>query len=158
MIKIQNKKGAALRPLVIGLMLVLAFSLALISFFYNFLNINNPSSAVFDSDSNSTINNRMANLSNTINTASNSINDTKAILESESKPGVTTYLFLIFEGAFSIPKAMLNVVISGLFIFSIIFTEIFGSQFGFIFQIIILGIIITIIFLIIRSIRTGDSG
>lgn len=148
-----------LRQLVIGVIIVLLFMICIFYFTTGFLSINNPNSLIFtDSKYNQKMNNTIDSLNSTLGSSTSEISKSLSGLENDTHPGASTYLFLIFESAFSIPKAFGTVVVNGIGILNnFIFAEIFGSNSAFIITIIMAIITFTVILYIIRAIRTGQE-
>ena len=145
------------RPLIVGMILISVFIFSLLAFTTNYLTENNPDSAVLNDTS---ISGGMTRLNSNLNNFSEqtrlAYNET-----ANAQPSATDYLFLIFKGAFSIPKMFLGVAVTTI---NIIGEFAFGSVLGASTQQagLIVGaftsiMVITIIFLIIKFIRSGES-
>lgn len=148
---------AGLRPLINGIVIVLLFSLAIFVFMFNTLLVNNPSSPVLTNPAvNSTINSLNSSISSFENAASNA----QTSLATD-KPTASTYLFLIMKSAFFVPMIFLNVITSGIGLFTgFIFTNLLGaggSPFFLAFAVFNGIMIVAAVFLIISYIRTGQG-
>lgn len=157
--KNMNKKGVfGLKMAIISLIALVLFSYLILGFAYNFISVKNPSSPVLTYGNNS--------LPNSINSMNNSLEDIRSLSDDvkqdfiDSEPSATDYLFLIFQGAFFIPKAIFYVLISGLQTLITVMTfGSVGSSTAIATSILILsaGIIIVIVLVAIRFIRSGNE-
>lgn len=155
----MNKKGNGLSPTVRGIVMVVLFSLFMISFVFQAIETKNPDSEIFDekyglNDSK----NRMSGVIDDFTTTSDKVFTDLG----KDKPTAVDYIFLIFKGAFYIPLAFLGFVFTGLTaITAVAFPVLAGTGLGDIVSIamgvIFSSIIVTIVLLIIKAIRTGES-
>jgi type IV secretory pathway VirB6-like protein len=150
----------ALRPFAEGLVISILFGLFIITFTVLFLNQTNPDSEVISGISGGFLNNSSTSFSNSINNFSSTANDFKTELAT-SKPGLTSFLFLIFEGAFTIPLAFLTLVYTGAITFVSVLFGFGGGGWGGVIAIatstILAILLIRLILYIIKTIRTGES-
>jgi len=150
----------ALRPFAEGILVAILFGFFIMSFTILFLSQTNPDSEVMTGPSGEGLNRTSASFNQSIMNFSNKASKFKNDL-AESKPGLTSFLFLIFEGAFTIPAEFLGLVFNGILIFvSSLF--LFGGGAGGVIVIIIATVISTVMLLrlilyIIKTIRTGES-
>ena len=107
----MNKKGLGLRPLVMSIVLVVLFSFFLLSFVTNVITTQNPNSEVLSAK---------YGLNESIQRMSGSVDQFSAVSENVrgqmggADPSALDYIFLIFQGAFYIPKAFLDFVFLGI--------------------------------------------
>lgn len=149
---------AEMKSILYGGILVLLFSLCLITFFIGFQTKNNPSSVNLN-------NAQLGNISSAVNRSIGSLQSTVEAQTSSlstDQPSVT-YLFLLFKSAFYIPIAFIPVALSSFAaIFTVIFPNLFGSSanpgFTLIFAVIDSLIGISLIIAVIYWIRTGYGG
>jgi len=155
-----NKRGAAggLRRFIIAFLFVIAFSFLIIFFITSFLQGTNPTNPLI-SNNKYGLNSSMVALNSSMVNFARTVNDTQATLADADTSKVGTFLFLIFEGAFQIPKAILGFIGSGI-------TSLTQMMFGFngnsgilsfIIPLVLAVIVITGVFLIVKAIRTGES-
>lgn len=155
---IKDKRAFGIRPWIISLILVVVFSLFLLDFAYSFLTIKNPNSQIL---SDYGLNNSINKLNNSLsgfNELSNNIKNTMA--SAETNP--VSYLFLIFQGAFEIPKTILNFALAGITVITdIAFPALGGTGLGAItttlMNVMIIILTITLVVLTIQFIRSGQS-
>lgn len=150
---------AGLRPMLIGIMVVLLFAVAMLSFMIGFIQLNNPNSNIFDAK---------YGLNSSLNSLNHSISEFektgKAAQEimNGAQASPVQYVFLIFKQAFDIPISFLGTAISSFgAIMGFIFAGIGGTaglgSLFLVFAVINTAIIITVIFLIIKAIRSGET-
>lgn len=146
---------AGLRPLIIGISLVLLFSFCMFTFAIEFINANNPSS---DFINNSEVQHNIRNINSTVSDIKD-FGDYAQNKMSSSTPLPVEFVFLIFEGAFYIPKAVLSIAVKSVSVF----TDMFylglagNSSYAMAFIIFNFAMIITVVFLIIKAIRSGET-
>ena len=155
----MNKRAMGLSPLVKGIVMVVVFSLFMISFVFEAIDTKNPNSEIFDEKYG--LNNSKNQMKNVISNFTETSNSVFSQLGS-SEPTAVDYIFLIFKGAFYIPLAFLSFVFMGITaITAITFPALAGTGLGDIASIaigvIFSSIIITIVLLIVKAIRTGES-
>lgn len=154
----MNKKGAGLRPFVINLVLVVLFSVFILYFVFGFIAVTNPSSQII---AQSNLNNTMNNLNSSLSNFSDVATDVYTKMGS-SQPSATDYLFLIFQGAFEIPKAFLGFAFGAILnIVNLMFVSFGGGLLGGI-MVLTIGVVssiltITLVLYLIKTIRTGES-
>lgn len=154
----KDKRGVGgLRRFVIGLLFAVVFSFVLILFVTQFLNQTNPSSELLGDKYK--LNESMVSLNNSMTQFQTTVNQTQAILADSDTSKAGVVLFLIFQGAFQIPKAVLAFIGSGVTSLSTFVFGAAGNQgpLALVFPLIIAGIVITGVFLIVKSIRTGET-
>lgn len=158
---LKDKKAAlGTRPFIVNVIFVMIFAICIVGFSVSFISINNPNSQV------------LTNTSWGLLSAQNSLNQSLAQFNSlagnasaqlsSSTANPATFVFLIFEAAFQIPKLFLSAIISGInTMVTILFPALGGTGLAPILVVLFAGvlaaIIITIVFLIIKTIRTGES-
>jgi hypothetical protein len=164
-----NKKGATgLSPFIIGLITTLFFTFCIIGFSINFMKSQNPNSTILSSDYK--LNQSYNNMTSTFNSLSGE-NGTisslgKDLVGAQAEP--TKYVFLMFQAAFEIPKAMINLVFGGTtLIGNVLYNSIvqnLGGQFTIVggilttsLLLLMAGLLFVAIFLVIKTIRTGES-
>ena len=154
----MNKKGAfGLREYVSLIVLIVLFTSFIFMFAGNYITATNPSSPVLDSK---------YKLNESIQSMNESLSEFSTISENvktklgDSTAESTSYIYLIFQGAFDIPKVFLDFVFNGFTsLTNILFPALTGTGWGSALAI-VLGVIfslviVTIVFLIIYAIRTG---
>jgi len=153
----MNKK-AQLRPYVMGLMLTILASLFLFTFIASFIGITNPNSNVLSSKYG--LNKSIEKLNSNVS-GFNIIADKMKSELGSSKPDALQYVFLIFQGAFYIPKMVLDFMGIGISLLTTLIFPNLGGTAGTIVRIslgvIISVVILTIVFFIVKTIRTGES-
>jgi len=156
--KIKNKKGASggLRKFMIALFLSVIFGFLILFFTASFLNNSNPSSDLLQKQYG--LNSSANAFQSSIDNFTQTINSTQATLAA-SNPSPTSFLFLIFQGAFYIPLAFLQFIGSGL---SSMGGFLIGSGGNGGILPLLVGAIISIItitgvLLIVKAIRTGET-
>lgn len=158
---LKNKKGGlGLEPYVLNTLVIVAFTIFLFSFMIAYLQTNNPNSELLTNNS--------YGLANTVSSLNESISEYRAIANNASStlsgdtPAPVQFVFLIFEGAFYIPKLFLNLIVNvaNLIVLGI-FPNLGGTGFGSVLiivtSILLISMIITIVLLIIKAIRTGET-
>jgi hypothetical protein len=156
---------AGARPFILSLVMVTLASLLIIGFVFNFITVTNPTSEIFDAkyDLNDTV--------ATMQTSLSSFEDVTAGVKDtfeNSNPTPLDYVFLIFLGAFTIPKALFVFVVSGTNALAGVFYNILWGSIGSVYPslapilavisgLIVAGIYLTGIFLLISVIRSGNS-
>jgi hypothetical protein len=167
----MNKKGFGLRPFVINLILLVLFSFFIIAFALGFISQTNPSSDVLTfhggilNNSYNSLNNQLNVFSTQTCTNASGGNCTDNSLfgkMAKSNPSPVDYLFLIFQGAFEIPKALLSFSFGGLITMeNVIFLSLGGSGLGIGvvigLNIVITILVITLVLLIVSAIRGGST-
>ena len=167
----MNKKGAGLRVFVIGLILIVLFSFFIFAFAIGFITETNPTSNVLTfhggvlNNSYNSLNSQLSTFSSqTCNNASGGTCTSNSIFGqmANSNPSPVDYLFLIFKGAFEIPKMLLSFSFGGIItIENILFTSLGGSGLGLGIviglNIIVTILVITLVLLIISAIRGGST-
>jgi len=166
----KNKKAAmGLSPFVKSIVMVIMCILCIVSFGFYFILQTNPTSDIFASKYG--MNDTMTSMQGNINSFKDTANDVQVRLE-KAKVQPLEYVFLIFLGAFEIPLRFLFFAGAGILgiinAFLAIIVGGVGEVAGFtpqigIFMYVVTGLIssaliVTLVLLIIRSIRTGDSG
>jgi hypothetical protein len=154
----DDKRGAGgLRKFIISMIFVVGFSFLLLLFIGNFLKATNPTSPLL-TDNSYGLNASMNSLNATMSSFTSTVNETQYTLQ-HSSPSPTSYLFLIFEGAFFIPWTMLKFVGSGVGSISTLLFSMMGKSliWAIIIPLVIGGITITGVFLIVKAIRTGET-
>ena len=154
-----NKKGAGLSPYVMSLLMVILFSFFIFSFAGNFIRSTNPASEILEDKYG--INETLEIIDHSINNFTQSSENVRSQL-SGGNPTALEYVFLIFQGAFYIPWALLGFVTNGAsMLVSITFPNLGGTGLGsllvLIMNLIFSVIVITIVLLIVKAIRTGES-
>lgn len=155
----MNKKGAGLRPFIIGIILIIASIFFIYSFVYHFETAVNPDSQILDSK---------YGLQSGINEANKSMESFKTMSDnarnslSGSSPDATAYIFLIFQGAFEIPKAIFGFMVAAInLLVTTLFPSLGGTGMGsivtMITTLISVGLIISLVLLVIKFIRSGES-
>ena len=152
------------RPFIISILLVIVGTLMMLLFMQSFVAEKNPTSQVFSA--NSSITSSISNLE----ASANQFKDISKSVQysfNDSKPSPIDYVFLIFVGAFEIPKATFTFIVDGI---STIATT--GSNMGVaigqeypkgggiintLFMIAMAGLILTGVFLLIKAIRSGET-
>jgi hypothetical protein len=155
---IKDERGVGgLRRFVIGLLFAVVFSFILILFITQFLNETNPSSELLGDKYN--LNNSMVALNNSMTDFQTTVNETQSILADSDTSKAGVVLFLIFQGAFDIPRAILLFLGSGVASISGFIFGAAGNQgpLSLVVPLFIAGIVITGVFLIVKAIRTGES-
>jgi len=155
----MNKKGVGLKPTIIGIIMIVMFSLFIFSFVQRTVNIMNPDSEIFDSKYK--LNESMSKMDSIINNFT-ATSESMRIQLKEDKPTATDYVFLIFKGAFYIPFTLITFTFTGMSaIVDVLFPALTGTGAGnlltIILDIIFATIIITVVLLIVKSIRSGES-
>jgi VIT1/CCC1 family predicted Fe2+/Mn2+ transporter len=157
---------AGLRPWILSLVMVILGSFCIMAFAFSFIQQTNPSSDIFNLQYglNKSINNMQTSL-DSFTTTSDSV---KKILE-DANPSPLDYVFLIFLGAFQIPKAFLFFIVGGVNSLVSVIVSLIGGFTGIvpgsllegtlvmIGSVLIDAMIVTAIFLIIKAIRSGES-
>lgn len=150
---------AGLRNYVIGLLLVLLFAFFVLEFAGNFILATNPSSDIMTNPKYN-MSGSLSKLNESISLFSSISEDARTQLK-DADVSPVDYLFLIFKGAFQIPKLFLTFVMSGVSALSAVLFPQIGGTGGLIFSIILGAIssalVVTIVLLVIKSIRTGES-
>lgn len=147
------------RPMATNIILIIFFSLCIITFAYEFVSNANPSSPVLN-DAKFNISGAMTSLNGSLSSFSSTIQDAKDAA-SAAKPSPTSFVFLIFEAAFSIPRMFLGVIGSAFVMFSQILFPFLGAKAS-IALTLLLGVIvgslfIAMLFMFIKMVRTGES-
>lgn len=155
----MNKKGAALRPLVMNVVLVVLFTFFIFTFVGLIIQEQNPTSEILNSKYG--LNSSIENMQGVIDEFEDTSNTVYTDLGS-SEPTAVDFIFLIFKGAFYIPLAFLTFIFSGITaITNTIFPALSGTGLGSIVSItlgvLFSSIIVTIVLLIVKAIRTGES-
>lgn len=154
---LKNKKGVGgLRRFIVGVLFFVAFSFLIVTFISSFLGQTNPSSDVLQSKYG--LNSSAAALTSSMNNFTSTVNKTSSILTT-SNPSTVEYLFLIFQGAFDIPKALLQFVGSGLSALGSMVLGMNGSTgiFSFIVGLALALALLMGVLLIVKAIRTGET-
>jgi len=154
----MNKKGIGLKPLVMGLVLIVLFVFFMLSFVGNTIQTKNPNSEILSSKYK--LNESISTMNSQITLFNTQANGTKNLMQSATTTGVGS-LFLIFKEAFTIPKAFLSFTVNSITVLTeTIFPSLNGTTLGSIISIIlailISSIVITIVFLIVKAVRTGE--
>lgn len=158
---IKNKKGGlGLRPYIENTLVLIIFTIFALSFMIAYLQTNNPTSELLTNTSYG-LSSYVSNLNQSLNEFGAVANNASATLSGDT-PAPSTFIFLIFEGAFYIPKMFLNAIIGfANFITAGIFPSLMGTGAGAVLVVImsitLIVIIITIVFLVIKAIRTGET-
>ena len=146
-------------PMVKNTAIILVFALCLISFAYQFINYSNPNSPVLN-DAKYNITGAITNLNGSLSSFANQVSNAVNVTSSQ-QPSATTFLFLIFEGAFTIPKMFLSMLASSFNLFAQVLFPFVGGTGAFaltlILTLIITSMFITMIFLFIKFVRSGES-
>ena len=148
---------AGLRPYILSFMIVLLFAFALIGFSSQFLIATNPNSQLLQSG----LSNISRPINNTLNNfASTSMESYNQLSTADASP--TDYIFLIFRGAFDIPRLFLQLILDGGYVLqNILFIGFGGTPFAGILSIVVsiifASLLITVVFLVIKAIRSGES-
>lgn len=154
-----NKKAMGLRPFIISLIAVILFSFFIFSFIGGFLQTTNPNTEVLSNT---------YGLNDSINDMSDSLDGFRSLSDrinedfQRSQPSATDYVFLIFQGAFEIPKTIFSASVGTInLITTTLFPSFAGTGFGTLlnlaFTIIGAGLIITAVLLAIKLVRSGES-
>ena len=148
---------AGLRQYTVGLGFVLLFGICLIIFMFQFIGLNNPTSPVMtDSRANNTLAEFQAR-----GTELQQLGNEISVVLSLDQPN-PVYLFLIIPQAFFIPIKFIAIVIkSTATLLATFFAIFFGTGTGAF--AVVLGItsgliLISIVLIILKAIRTGDTG
>jgi len=167
----MNKKAMGLRIMVINLILLVLFSFFIFAFAIGFITETNPSSDVLTfhggvlNNSYNSLNNQLEVFSTqTCNNNSGGTCTSNSIFGqmANSNPSPVDYLFLIFKGAFEIPKMLLSFSFGGIITMeNILFASLGGSGLGYGIiiglNIIVSILVITLVLLIISAIRGGST-
>jgi hypothetical protein len=134
---------------------VLLFSLAMFTFATEFITINNPSSTF---SNRSDVNEIVTDINSTITIFKQSGDSWQQDL-SGSKPLPVELVFLIFDGAFYIPQAMLSLGVQSISVFTKMFYLGLSASpaFSMIFIVFNFAIGVAIVLLIIKAIRSGET-
>jgi hypothetical protein len=157
---IKNKKAAfGFTPFISNLLLVIVFAFFILTFIVRFTDYTNPSSPIL-SDTYG-LNGFTSNLSNSMFGYKDTADKISAEMGS-ANPSPVTFVFLIFEAAFNIPKAVFSIIVTSIVTLSqILFPVLGGSGLGIVLtttlMIISTILIIRIVLLVIKVIRTGES-
>jgi len=154
-----NKKGAGLSPYVKSILIVILFSFFIFGFAGNFIRSTNPTSEILGEKYG--INETLESIDSSISNFTQTSENLRTQL-SEGNPTALEYVFLIFQGAFYIPWALLGFVTSGAsLLVSIAFPSLGGTGLGsilvLVMNLVFASIILTIVLLIVKAIRTGES-
>ena len=153
----MNKKAVGLRPFVMSIVMVVLFSLFLLTFVGNTIQIQNPTSEVLDSKYG--LNDSVSRMNSTISNFA-AVSDDVYTQMGESEPTAVDFIFLIFKGAFYIPYTFLAFVFTGI---TSLTTTLFVSFAGvgiivsLALGVLFSSIIVTIVLLIVKAIRTGEG-
>lgn len=155
----MNKKGAGLRPAVMSLVLVVLFTFFILTFVGTIIQEENPGSEVLSSKYG--LNTSIENMQGIVDEFSATSDDVFTQMGS-SEPTAVDFIFLIFQGAFYIPRAFLSFMFSGISaLTSSIFPALAGTGLGTLVSItlgvLFSSIMITIVLLIVKAVRTGES-
>lgn len=151
---------AGFREYFLGLLIISLLGYALIGFTIEFLEVKNPSSDLLSSKYG--LNDSYNNLSNSfsgLKTLSDNVKDQTSAAKAES----TSFVFLIFQGAIEIPKAIANFGFNSIVTLSNIVTggliDNLGGSIVVSLAVLVIfsGLIITIVLLFIKLVRTGES-
>lgn len=143
---------------VVNLAVIIVFVLLIVWFIVGYLGTTNPNSQVLTQYG---LNNTANSLNKTVQQFTNFSTSASSSLNS-SIPTPLVSIFLIFQEAFTIPQAVLSLVVNSIIIIpSIVFPALGGTALG---QALGLGLAmmtgiltITTIFLIIKAIRSGET-
>lgn len=131
----------------------------MVMFLINFLNLTNPNSDALNDPKY-----HLTSTSIALNKSATSFNDLgdniQKTLSSTKSPDPIGYLFLIFQGAFTIPWTFLGFVFNAIKSIGEIFlglNSVMGTAFAIGVSAVITVLTITLVLHIIKSIRTGDS-
>ena len=155
----MNKKGVGLRNFVISLAMIFFFSFLMFSFAGNFITETNPNSAVLSSQ---------YGLNNSIDDFNESLSGFIELQEKASKklddsnPTATEFIFLIFLGAFEIPKLTFTLSVGGIkTLTESLFPTLAGTGAGNVLAIgmglIFSVLVLTLVLLVVKAIRTGET-
>lgn len=147
----------ALRPFVTGIVLTILFGFFIFAFMTNFLGQNNPDAEILK-DSN--VNKTIASFDNSLKGFKNISDDAHNLLQAD-QPSPTSFLFLIFKSAFSIPVNFLSMVVFGTKgILDLVFVNLFGgtdSNIAVLSTIVASILVVAGVLYIIKTVRTGES-
>ena len=161
-----NKKGATgLSPWITGLIVTIFFTFCMVGFSINFLNYSNSSSEILSSKYG--LNQTYNNMTSAFSDFNQISNETKNKMVS-AEPDPTSFVFLIFQQAFYIPKAMITFIAGGIISMQqVLYNSLAlnsGGQISAVgvilttaITILISGLILTAVFLVLKNIRTGES-
>jgi hypothetical protein len=149
--------AAGSRPMIIGFIFVITFTFLIAGFVSTFISSTNPTSSVLTANSNllGTINKSTTTMMADMKSLSNQ----SAYDLQQAKANPTSYLFLIVEAAFTIPKLFLLPIINGIITLNDILVPIFGGvpAFAWGFMMVISGLTISLVFYLIKTVRSGES-
>lgn len=150
---------AGFRQYVLGFVILILFTFCLFGFVLNFIAVKNLNHPILNNTYH--LSSSMTNLNETLNSFTANTNESVASFNA-SEAEATDFLFLIFKGAFYIPKLFLSVILGGgQMLLTILLPSLNGTGLGSIISIVFTliggGIIVTFIFLAIKNIRTGES-
>ena len=157
---INNKKAMGLRTMILNIVLFMLVLLLVLGFATQLINLNNPSSPILNDNQyglNKSFNSLNSALGNVSSVANAIENQTQS-----SNPDPTSYVFLIFRGAFEVPISMLAFAFGSLtsiqtILFNITNNLTFGGLLLLVINLLIAGLTFTLIFLVIKFIRSGES-
>jgi hypothetical protein len=155
---IKNKKGAGgLSGYVMGILIIIVFVTALLYFSGLFISSSNPTNPLITTPKYA-FNSTITSLSSTMTNFTNVVNSTQYTL-ANSHSEATTYLFLIFKGAFDIPLAILGFIKSGVVAMNTFFIGATGGNgfLGTLLSLIVGALGLVGIFYIVKAIRTGET-
>lgn len=147
---------AGFRPMIIGAVLTALFAVCLFTFMVTFTQSNNPTSPLLTDQNFSSITNSVNSMNNSLTSFGTTTNNAISTLNGSS-PSLA-FLFLIFNGAFTIPLSFLA---TGANLFgnltSLASIQLLGSPFAIVFSILMSILLVTLVLLIIKFIRTGEE-
>jgi hypothetical protein len=151
--------GKGIEPTSTSVILTILFAVMIIYFVVSFVTLKNPGSQVL-TYGNGTFSKASTILNSTINDI-NSDSERMRQLMDESEPSPVSFVFLIFEGAFLIPKLLYSLVFgSAVALFNVIFS--FGLGWGLVIVTpLTVGLVILLMRIIvytIKFIRGGEPG
>jgi hypothetical protein len=156
-----DKKGAlGLRPYITNMIVIIFFAICVVSFLVIFLQANNPTSDLLTNSSYG-LEAAQINLNKSISEYQGITQNISKTLDT-SKPAALQFIYLIFEGAFYIPKTFFSSLISTTnLLLQIVFPQLIGTGLGSVLSIlsvvIFMVISISAVFLIIKAIRQGET-
>jgi hypothetical protein len=155
----MNKKARAFVQIVLGIIVITFFAMTLVAFPLRFIGETNPNSEIITEGS---LSNSYYSMNSSLKNLENMKDNIQAQL-SGAKVTPADYIFLIFQGAFEIPKTMFSFVVSGVVSISELFTGGLVADSGISMvittgvSILFAGIIIIIVIAVIKFIRGNDA-
>lgn len=149
------------RGLLVGTILIMLFALSMYMFAGQFIGQSNPNSTILN-DPDHNLNATVSSLTNTLNVQYNSSLAKAINATNTASLQPLSFVFLIWEGAFTIPKMFFAVIMTSMnLIPSLISGDLFpnspGNPVYIIKTVLVMIISITAIFFFIKFIRGGES-